>query len=113
MPNMRTAPGAGSCIFDGTQAPSIVSNTGPSHPYNSRLPPMSVRILLAGATLALATPGLAQTFEELSPSVQLAGAAGVAEARDAWQATHGDNWRFRPDFETGYVRFVHGGSSNT
>ena len=97
--------------MQGTLPPRIDSNTGPSHPYTTRLPPMSVRILFASATLALASPGLAQTFEGLSPSVQLAGAAGLAEAQGAWRTSNGDNWRFRTDFETGYVRFVHGGST--
>lgn len=72
---------------------------------------MKTRFLVASAALALATPGLSQTPAEFqSPDrVNLAGAPGVDVARAAWTDTHGTEWRFRPSYETGFVRFLHGG----
>lgn len=74
---------------------------------------MNKRFLIAGAALALATPGLSQTlFEAPTPDrINLAGAEGVFEASNAWQATHGENWRFKPNYETGFMRFIYGGNT--
>jgi hypothetical protein len=72
---------------------------------------MKTRLLVVGASLALASPGLSQAPNDFSAanSINLAGAQGVFEAQQAWQDQNGAEWRFDHDFGTGFVRFVYGG----
>ena len=77
---------------------------------------MQKRLFTASVLAAIAAPVFAQAPQAETPSTLEAGVANgplVLEASAAWNATHGAEWRTVQDSQTGFVRFLYGGHTES